>query len=231
MSSSPEGTDEPRRASPAVPHECAGGSGGSGGPEGPPEGNDVERLSAHLARAPAAFLAPVDPVREGAVRVDAIVADLFRARADRPLTAEEIARFRYQDKAARRHLSLVAVASWLLYDPVFQGVAAAPLYALLAERLPPLAELVQARAFVEDAERREELVRTCLAALGILPAGTSAADAEDRLATLDSVRREALLRDARAREDARAAHKKELERLRREEEEERRKAARTTFED
>jgi len=191
---------------------------------------DIERLTAHLARAPAVFLAPVDPARAGAIRVDAIVADLFRARADRPLVAAEVARFRFT-KAARGHLSLVAVASWLLYDPSFQGVLATRLLALLAERLAPLAALVAARAFVEDAERREELVRTCLAALGILPAGTSAADAEDRLAALDSVRREALLRDARAREEARAAHKRELERLRAQEEEERRKAARTTFED
>ncbi len=190
----------------------------------------IERLSAHLARAPAVFLVPVDPARDGAIRVDAIVADLFRARADRPLAAAEVARFRFT-KAARRHLSVVAVASWLLYDPAFQGVPAARLLPLLAERLAPLAELVAARAFVEDAERREELVRICLAALGILPAGATAADAEDRLAALDSVRREALLRDARAREEARAAHKRELERLRAQEEEERRKAARTTFED
>lgn len=191
---------------------------------------DVERLGGRLARVPAAFLAPVDPAKEGAILVHAVVADLCRDRAARPLLTKEIDRFRYT-KVARRHLSLVAIASWLLHDPVFQGVPAERLLALLLDRLGPLAALVQPRAFVEDAERREELVRICLAAFSIVPAGASAADAEDRLTALDSVRREQLLADARAREGAREQRKKELERLRREEEEAKRQAARTTFED
>ena len=191
---------------------------------------DVERLAGHLARAPQVFLAPVDPAKEGAIVVEAIVADLFRERATRPLAPAERARFRYAAEA-RRHLSLVAVACWLLADPAFGRLPAEALLALLADRLRPLAGLVLPRMFVEDAERREELVRTCLAVLGLLPAGSSAADAEDRLAALDSVRRDALLHDARLRAEAREQRKKELERLRAQEEEERRKAARTTFED
>ncbi|MFN7950406.1 MAG: hypothetical protein U0610_01685 [bacterium] len=191
---------------------------------------DVARLAARLAEAPPVFLASVDPAEPRAVRIEAVVGDLFRERASRALEASELAAFAYQAKA-RRHLELVLVASWLLHDECFRGVEAHALLALLGERTALLAELVVARAFVEDPERREELVRVTLQALGIAPAGESPAIAEDRLAALDSVRRDQLLREARARDQEREQRRRELARLRAQEEEERRKAARTTFED
>lgn len=194
---------------------------------------DVERLCARLAAAPPIFLAKRAPDDPRAVHVDAVVADLFRARATRPLIDDELTSFApaAPDNAERRHLELVLVASWLLFDVAFAGVSAEGLRALLWERLRALSEVVVPRAFVEDAERREELVRIALVALGIAPAGETAAVAEDRLAVLDSVRRRALLRDARAREEERASRRAALEKLKREEDEEKRKAARTTFED
>ena len=187
----------------------------------------VERLTDRLARAPLVFR------DRRAVQLDAVVADLFRDRATRRLTADEGARFRRGSPA--RHLELVLIASWLLHDDAFAGAPAEALLALLDGRLAALAAVVVPRLFVEDAERREELVRTCLAALAILPDGEAAAAAEDRLAVLDSVRRKVLLQEARAREGLREAErqrrKAELERLRQQEEEERRQAARTTHED
>lgn len=187
----------------------------------------VERLTDRLARAPLVFR------DRRAVQLDAVVADLFRDRATRRLTADEVARFRAA--APARHLELVLIASWLLHDDAFDGAPAEALLALLDGRLAALAAVVVPRLFVEDAERREELVRTCLAALAMLPDGETAAAAEDRLAVLDSVRRKALLQEARVREGLREAErqrrKAELERLRQQEEEERRQAARTTHED
>ena len=198
---------------------------------------DVQRLCARLAAAPPEFLSPVDPKRPGAVRVEAVVADLFRDRASRPLEPAEAERLFGPSKApdraraALQNRSVVLVASWLLHDEAFAGVPAEPLAALLADRLRALSALVHPRAFIEDPERREELVRVCLDALGVRPEGETPTVTEDRLAVLDSVRRAVLLRDAREREAERAARKKELERVRAQEEEERRKAARTTFED
>lgn len=191
----------------------------------------VERLTDRLAHAPQVFR------DRRAVQLDAVIADLGRERATRPLAPAEVARFRDDGAtgARARHLELVLLAAWLLHDPAFAGVATEALVALLDARLAALAGVVVPRLFVEDAERREELVRTCLAALTRLPDGETAAAAEDRLATLDSVRRKALLREAQAREGAREAErqrrKAELERLRQQEEEERRQAARTTHED
>ncbi|MCX5745779.1 MAG: hypothetical protein NT062_25160 [Proteobacteria bacterium] len=194
---------------------------------------NVERLTNRLASTPPVFRGRASG--EDALRIDAVVADLVRDRGTRPLEPDEVARFILGAATPARHLELVLVASWLLHDEAFAGSPTDALLALLDGRLAELATLVVPRLFVEDAERREELVRTCLAALDRVPEGETPVAAEDRLAVLDSVRRKALLRDARAREDAREVERKkrkaELERLRLEEEEAQRQAARTTHED
>lgn len=167
------------------------------------------------------------------MQLHAVVADLFRDRSTRRLEAAELAAFPNEAPSAtrRKHLELVAVTCWLVHDTAFQGADAGALFRLLSNRLALLAEHVKPQLFIEDAERREELVRICLAELGILPAGETKEVAEDRLASLDSIRQSALLVAARAREQKRAERRAELERVRKQEEEERRQAARTTFED
>lgn len=196
---------------------------------------NVERLTNRLANTPIVFRT------RGAVdlpiRVDAVVADLFRDRATRELEPEEVASFVDGDHAPRRrrHLELVMIATWVLYDEAFAAAPAEALLALLVGRLEELSGIVMPRLFIEDAERREELVRTCLAALARTPEGETVAAAEDRLTMLDSVKRRALLRDARERETEREAErqkrKTELARIRAQEEEASRQAARTTHED
>jgi hypothetical protein len=47
---------------------------------------------------------------------------------------------------------------------------------------------------VSDPERREELVRLCLAALGLRPAGETEVQAQDRLTASSSVERERVVR-------------------------------------
>ncbi|MEO8703920.1 MAG: hypothetical protein ABI867_27975 [Kofleriaceae bacterium] len=196
---------------------------------------NVERLTNRLASTPLAFRGRVSG--DDAVRVDAVVADLFRDRASRRLEPTEVAKFVVgkATPARIRHLELVLIASWVLHDTAFAGAPADAMVALLINRIGELASITVPRLFVEDGERREELVRTCLAAFDRVPEGETRAAAEDRLAVLDSVRRRALLRDARVREEAREAErqkrKAELERLKQQEEEERRQAARTTHED
>lgn len=190
---------------------------------------EVERLVGRLAQAPSVFIAADD----GSLVLDAIVSDLFRARTMAPLDAASLELFRSssREKSAQRHRALVLLTTWLLYDEAFHEADPTRLLALLGDTLCALATAAMPRLFVEDAERREELVRTCFSGLGMVPPGETAAVAEDRLATLDSVKRRELLAAARVREEKREQKRKELERLRAQEEEERRKAARTTHED
>lgn len=79
-----------------------------------------------------------------------------------------------------------------------------------------LAALVSADVFVTDPDRREELVRLCLAALGLRPEAESEAQALDRLTTLSSVKREKVIRATkehleRARQLREAMRRKEAE--------------------
>ena len=53
---------------------------------------------------------------------------------------------------------------------------------------------------VSDPDRREELARLCLRALGLLPAGETAAQAQDRLTTLSTAERQRVIREAREAE-------------------------------
>jgi hypothetical protein len=85
---------------------------------------------------------------------------------------------------------------WFAHDDQYANLT----YNLLAEGLHSIADVVQAPFFVNDQDRREEMVRTCLAGLGLRPAGESIAQAEDRLETQSSVDRLRVIQAARAAE-------------------------------
>lgn len=98
---------------------------------------------------------------------------------------------------------LAAVVLWLLRDEWFllhPDFADASFDFLQSPALSRLASLVRPDAVIQDPDRREELTRLCLKSLQLIPAGESAAEAEDRLATLDSVERERVIRETRRAE-------------------------------
>lgn len=203
----------------------------------------VERLCRRLAEIPTAFLRPVVASKKGdMVHAEAVIADLFRDRSTRIPTVSELELFQRptaRDKKARRrkvrHLELSLITAWLLADDAFGRLPDTRLMELFQNGVKDLSDLVMPRAFLDDADRREELVRVCLRKFKILPEGETRADAEDRLETLDSIRRDRLVKRAREREkereEERERRRRELEAIRKKEEEERRKAARSTFED
>lgn len=170
------------------------------------EGPLLEALTRRLAECPADFLAePRDSSGKGAVYVAAVVYDLIRDLGGAPLTREQLAAFEFKNRKSKEDRNLkrvVLVASWLLHDSwfLYRGQFAARAYNFLTEGLKDLANLAQADALVSDPDRREELARLCLKALNLRPAGESEAQAEDRLATLDSVERSRVVREARAAE-------------------------------
>jgi hypothetical protein len=171
------------------------------------EGPLLETLTRRLAECPADFLAePRDESGKGAIHVAAVVYDLVRDLGGAPLTDKEASAFELQSKRPRaevNRLRVVLVACWLLYDPWFRsrGRFAQEARPFLSGGLDELAAIAQAGQLVADADRREELARLCLKALGLRPAGETAEQAEDRLATLDSVERSRVIREARAAEE------------------------------
>jgi hypothetical protein len=114
----------------------------------------------------------------------------------------DAAPFRSGGERQRNRLQTILVACWLLHDGWFRtrGQDAAAARAWLATGLDGLAKLVPAERLVFDADRREELARLGLRALGLRPAGETVTQAEDRLATLNSVERQRVLRDIKAAE-------------------------------
>jgi hypothetical protein len=167
------------------------------------EGPVLDRLTHRLSECPPSCLLLPRAGKEDGVHVDAVVHDLVVALAGTPPGREALSSFLPSTPNARRVLSLALIACWLLYDDWFRtaGNLAAPALAWLQRGLATLAELVSPELFVRDPDRREELVRLCLSALGLRPAGETEAQADDRLRALDSVERVRLLRDTREQQE------------------------------
>jgi hypothetical protein len=122
--------------------------------------------------------------------------------------------FRTEDPSDRNALRVVLVACWLLADPWFRARKdlGPKAHAFLAEDLASLARLVEAERLVDDPERREELVRRCLAKLGLRPRGETEQQAIDRLAAVDSVERRRVIEATRAAEQRAQKVREELAR-------------------
>ncbi len=168
--------------------------------EGPP----LETLTRRLAECPADFLAEPRVGSQGKVHVAAVVSDLMRDLGRAPLTLEQAAVFQSKiQRQDRNRLQAVLIACWLLHDPWFleQKRFAPQAYNFLSRGLNELAKLTQAQQFITDPDRREELARLCLKELGLRPAGETMAQAQDRLATLNTIERQRVIQAARAAEE------------------------------
>jgi hypothetical protein len=109
------------------------------------------------------------------------------------------------------HLRLLLVAAYLLHHPLFRGRGLGPKAAAFLGALRPLAGLAPSDTFTEDPERREELVRRALAALGLLPDGESPEVAAARLSAVDSVERARVVAASRIAEQRARAVREALQ--------------------
>jgi len=169
----------------------------------PREGPPLETLTRRLAECPPEFLALPRVGETGAIHVDAVVSDLLRELGGAGLSPEAARRFQSRNrKADRARLSVVLLAAWLLHDAWFraQPALAEPVLELVRNGLTELAATTAAARFVADPDRREELARVCLSALGLRPAGETIAPAEDRLVTLNAAERQRVVSAARQAE-------------------------------
>ena len=162
------------------------------------EGPELETLLRRIAETPGDFLAEPRIGRRGQVVTAAVAGDLCRFLGGAPAAAElaPIA-------AAERNAQAVCLLlCWLLAAEWFRHLAppAEAVLALLSDGAAELAAETPARRFLDDTERREELVRFALARLGYRPAGESRSQAEDRLTGLSAVERQRVLAASRAAE-------------------------------
>lgn len=167
------------------------------------EGPILESLTRRLAETPEDFLADPRIASSGRIHVAAVVGDLCR-RLGVPLTAEQLAPFLGNDaRDDRNRLALTLLLCWLLSDEWFGGAKLkdGALFQLLHSEAGELAAQAASKRFVTDPDRREELARLTLARLGFRPAGETAAQAQDRLATLNSAERARVMQASRAAEE------------------------------
>lgn len=170
-------------------------------------GPSVTHMTHRLARCPSEYLGEPKIGDEEGVFVDALVADLVLALGAALPRHDELEAFRTNTHLHRKHLRLVQVGVWLLSDPELRKSwadeeseeIASKARVWLARALFDLAELVDPADFVTEAERREELCRSALYALDILPHGETEEVAEDRLKMLDSVERHRVIMETQER--------------------------------
>ena len=166
-------------------------------------GPAIEQLTHRLTDCPPEFLLPPGGDWGGQqIDVVAIACDLLRAWGAAVPPAADLSAFARGRDVNR--LSLTAIATWVLYDESLRSRGSIrdriwPL--LIAADFDALSALVRAKDIVNDPDRREEFARRCLRAIGLRPAGESIAQAEDRLGTLDSVQRVAVVEQTRKAEE------------------------------
>jgi hypothetical protein len=166
-----------------------------------------------LNEMPPAFRGVPEGFPGGRTPVHAVVADLYDTLYGTPAADELLQAFRPANtgKGERNRLLWVMAACHLLWHPALRtrALPAEGLRKLLVQNLAALAAVTPADRLLDDEERREELVRRALRALDLRLPGESVKEAQDRLAQVDSVERQRLLRAA-AEKEKRAREVREM---------------------
>jgi len=164
----------------------------------------LETLLRRIAETPPEFFEAPFVGRSGMVHVGAVVHDTLIELGGPEPAIEQLRDFApaKADEQERRRLRLALLTCWLLGERGFRSrdLGARALAFLSGTELRELAGLVDAPKLVADPDRREELTRLTLRALGLRPAGETAAQAQDRLATVSSVEAARLFRESQAAE-------------------------------
>ena len=157
-----------------------------------------------IGEMPAPFKAAPSGFGEPGVPVRAVVSDLFESLFDARPSAQFLSAFspEKKSKVELNFLCWTLAACHLLWHPALrsQAIPRLGIEKLLVQDLATLAGVVVADKLNSDQERREELIRRTLFALGLLLPGESRKEAEDRLTQVDSVERQKIISEAAAKE-------------------------------
>lgn len=167
------------------------------------EGPALEPLLRRLAETPPDFQAEPRVGAHGRVHVAAVVADLCD-RIGIEVPPGGLDRFAPQGaRADRNRLAIALLQVWLLAgdELAAAGLDGAGVFRALVDGAAELAPHTPAPRFIDDPERREELVRHLLARLGLRPRGESEAEAQDRLTSLSAAERARVMAASRAAEE------------------------------
>jgi len=158
----------------------------------------VNNLINHLKQCPAVFLQSSNIITEGGVDTNALIADVFRKVTNNYLMDFDLAiRLQLLKNLNSNHLAAVQICTWLLSYEGFRSATSSNLMLKLDEfllkDLAKLSELVEYSKWVEDEDRAEELVRSVLNCCNVIPEGETMYEAEDRLDSLSTIKRQGVL--------------------------------------
>lgn len=164
---------------------------------------DLQAMMHRLSQCPREFLlTPVTDGNKGRIHVDAVVSDLMLDISGNFPSEKDAKVFANVSHSKANWLNVVLLSCWIFHDSYFtEKNIEQPLIKLLTQKLAKLSEAVNAEQFVSEPDRREELVRFCLNAVGLLPEGETEEQAEDRLKSLDSVERIRVLKEIKKKEE------------------------------
>ncbi|MBU2548391.1 MAG: hypothetical protein KKB20_08285 [Proteobacteria bacterium] len=164
----------------------------------------IEALTRRLAECPPDFLREPRIGGHGEIDTAAVVADLLVDLGGGPVDRQQVGAFQVQIKEnhTRNWLRLVLLGAWLCHFDWFRqaGRFAPAVLRFLQGGLVELSRFVSSDLFVTDPDRREEMARLCLAALGLTPLGERPGQAADRLKALGSVERSRVIAATRKKE-------------------------------
>lgn len=176
-------------------------------------GPELDPLLRRLTECPPDFFLPPRIGRDGEIHVHAVLADVT-VRWRRPLPEAAVLAFAVDDRSLQNWYRLVLIAAWLAWDDWFVTAGCNPgdLIRWLETDVRELAKLSRAENFVTDPDRREELVRMLLAAVGYHPANETFEQASDRLDTVNTLERSEVVKKLKAQRERARELREEMER-------------------
>jgi len=170
------------------------------------EGPALQALMQRVSKIPADFfIAPMSKMNGGGkvqeVSMPALIADLIYDMGGAFPQPDSLTSFLLNSKKDNQnYLHLVAICCYLFYFEWFleKGINSRKVLEFLkSKKLVRLSQQIDYREFINDMERREELTRFCLMAVQLYPLGENTVLAKDRLATLDSIERQRIMKKSR----------------------------------
>lgn len=169
-------------------------------------GPDLYILMQRLQNCPEEFFwspAVANPPKNytGKILTHAIVNDLLQGLGlvTDPIEIYELFNLKYSE-ANINYLQVILISAYLLHDEWFLNAQKYGEKAkiLLSQKLKKISEIVNAKDFVMDSERREELIRFCLKELDLKPNGETDIHSIDRLTTINSIERQRVIEESKA---------------------------------
>jgi len=170
------------------------------------EGPSLHEIMHHVSSIPSVFfISPMDSIYGGSNRMEinipAIISDLiFDMGGDIPSPQSLSFFLKHPKNTNLNFLRITAICCYIFtYDWfILNGISTSKVLLFLRDnKLIDLAEIVDYNEFIQDMERREEIVRFCLDGIDLFPKGENKIIAKDRLTTLDSIERKRIIEKSR----------------------------------